>query len=139
MQRVIAVEAGDDALAWTLEAVSSDDAAAVTTPAEINGAPAVFFWKPGQSSALEAASVAEGREVGTVGLFASTVNDELLTFRAEGENFIDNETNSTWNIVGTSIDGPLAGTQLAPITFVRTFWFSWSTFRPDTTLVDSKP
>ncbi len=56
MQRIIAVEAGEDAFAWTLEAISSDDATAVTTPAQIDNTAAVFFWKPGQSSALDTAT-----------------------------------------------------------------------------------
>ena len=136
MQRIIALEADGNALAWTLEAISNVDGTAVATPAQINESPAVFFWKPGQGSALDTASVADGREVGTVGLFESTTDQGPLTFQPDGDNFIDNETNSTWNIVGTAIDGQLAGAQLTPITFVRTFWFTWSTFRPDTTLVE---
>ncbi len=136
MQRIIALEAGDDAFAWTLEAISGQDAP-VATPAEINDTRAVFFWKPGQSSALETASIADGRDVGTVGLFESRTEEGPLTFRVEDGAFVDNETDSTWTVAGTATDGPLSGTRLAPITFVRTFWFSWSTFRPDTTLVES--
>ena len=135
MQRIVALEADGKAFAWTLDAISSDSAAAVATTATINETPAVFFWKTGQGSALDTSSIADGREVGTVSLFESNVDGQALTFESDGEAFIDSETGSTWNIAGTATDGPLAGTQLTPLTFVRTFWFSWSTFRPDTDLV----
>ncbi len=137
MQRIVAFEADEKAFAWTLDAIASDTEPTAATSADINDTPAVFFWKTGQGSALDTASVADGREVGTVGLFETTVDDNPLTFTADGETFIDNETGSTWNIVGTAVEGPMTGSQLTPITFVRTFWFSWSTFRPDTTLIES--
>lgn len=36
-----------------------------------------------------------------------------------------------------AVDGPLVGSALEPITFVRTFWFSWAAFRPDTALIEN--
>jgi len=29
-----------------------------------------------------------------------------------------------------------AGNTLEPITFVRTFWFAWAAFQPDTVLIE---
>lgn len=136
MQRVVAMEDGDDAVAWTLDALQANGDTPTVTTGEFAGAPVVIFWKPGQGSALETSAVEEGREVGTVGVFSPTVDDQTLTFAPDGDDFVDQETNSTWNILGRAVDGPLSGETLRPITHVRTFWFSWSTFRPETELID---
>ena len=135
MQRVVALEVDDEATAWTLEAISGDAETVVTT-GEIAGIPVVVFWKAGQASALQEADVAAGRDVGTVGVFSPTFAGNVLTFRAEGDGFIDDATGTTWNIFGEATAGELVGNSLESLTFVRTFWFSWSTFRPDTTLIE---
>jgi hypothetical protein len=135
MQRVVALEAGDEAAAWALDAISRGDA--TVTTGEIDGDPLVIFWNAGQASALDQSDVAEGRDVGTVGVFSPTVDGQTLTFRVDEGQFVDNETGTTWNLFGEATGGSLAGSSLTPITFVRTFWFAWSTFRPDTTLIES--
>jgi len=135
MQRVIALENNGEAAAWTLDAVAG--AAPTVTSGQIGGDPVVVFWTPGQASALDQPEVSAGRDVGTVGVFAATIDERHLEFSVEGRKFVDVETGSSWNILGEAESGQLAGTQLTPLVFVRTFWFSWSTFRPDTTLVDS--
>ena len=65
------------------------------------------------------------------------VDDQELTFVGEGDAYIDDQTSSTWNVFGEATDGSLAGATLEPVTFVRTFWFSWAAFRPDTNLIDA--
>jgi hypothetical protein len=37
--------------------------------------------------------------------------------------------------MGRATDGPLAGEQLEAIPHLDTFWFSWSTYQPDHTLI----
>jgi hypothetical protein len=134
MQRVVAIETDTEATAWSLNALVDEQAA--VTKGEIGGIPLVIFWKAGQSSALDKADIAAGRDVGTVGVFSSVLNGQALTFRAEGDVFVDEETGTTWNVLGDAVDGSLSGNALEPITFVRTFWFSWAAFRPDTALIE---
>jgi Protein of unknown function (DUF3179) len=136
MQRIVAIESESSAVAWSLDALSGD-VAAQATAAEFDGQPIAIFWQGGEASALDASDIAAGRDVGTVGVFNSTVDGETLTFKAVGDSFIDDQTSSTWNVLGEAIEGPMAGTKLEPVTFVRTFWFSWAAFRPDTTLVEA--
>ena len=93
------------------------------------------WLKPGTASALDANAVADGADIGAVGVFVNEVDGSVLTFRAEGDGFVDDETGSTWSILGEAVGGPLAGTQLTPVTHVDTFWFAWSTYRPDTAVV----
>jgi hypothetical protein len=136
MQRIVAIEADGAASAWTLDAVSSDNESAATE-AEFNGEPLVILWQAGEASALDTSDITAGRDVGTVGVFSAVVDDQVLTFQADGDSFIDDQTSSTWNILGEAQSGPLAGSTLEPVTFVRTFWFSWAAFRPDTELIEA--
>jgi len=135
MQRVVAIETESEAVAWALDALVEGEAA--VTEGEIDGNPLVIFWKAGQASALEQRDIAAGRDVGTVGVFSSVLDGQSLTFRAEGDVFVDQETATTWNVLGDAIEGPLTGSALEPVTFVRTFWFSWAAFRSDTKLIES--
>jgi hypothetical protein len=136
MQRIVAIESGGDAAAWTLDAISSDEQTAATS-AEFNGEPLVILWQAGEASALDASDIAAGRDVGTVGVFSAVVDGQELTFQAGADSFVDDQTSSTWNILGEATAGPLAGTTLDPVVFVRTFWFSWAAFRPDTDLIEA--
>jgi len=59
-----------------------------------------------------------------------------LTFAGAGEQtFRDEQTGSTWDVLGRAVDGPLAGARLEPAEHVDTFWFSWAAFRPETRVV----
>jgi hypothetical protein len=39
------------------------------------------------------------------------MDGQELTFRFNGENFVDNETESTWDFLGNAVSGPLQGQQ----------------------------
>ncbi len=136
MQRIVAIEGSTEAVAWALEAVSDDTQAAVTE-GQLDGEPLVILWTAGEASALDSSDIASGRDVGTVGVFDPIVDGDSLTFEAVDGSFVDSQTSSTWNVFGEAVSGPLSGTTLEPVTFVRTFWFSWAAFRPDTELVEA--
>jgi hypothetical protein len=92
---------------------------------------AVFF-QPGTQSALDDQLIAQSREIGATAVFDPRVGDRTLTFKIEGDQFVDNETGSTWHLLGTATDGPLSGTTLTPIVHADHFWFAWAAFKPDT-------
>lgn len=94
--------------------------------------PLAVFHVGGTASALGAPIIAEGEDVGATGVFDPMLDGRLLSFRKEGDAILDNETNSTWNIVGQAVDGELAGQQLTRIIHGDHFWFSWAAFRPET-------
>ena len=98
----------------------------------MGGQDLVVFFKPGTRSALDGLLIGDSREVGATGVFDSNLDGRKLTFRAEGDTFVDNETGSVWNILGQATEGQLAGTQLMPIIHANHFWFSWGAFKPDT-------
>jgi hypothetical protein len=96
----------------------------------------VVFWKSGQATALESGQIDGGRDVGSVGVFLPEATGRVLTFAADGSVFVDEETGSTWNVLGQAIDGPLEGTALEPVPHLDTFWFAWFSYNPGTVLVD---
>jgi hypothetical protein len=128
MTRVVGVERDGAAIAVPL----ADLRERRVIPIETTGGPLVAWWSPGTASALDAAEVATGADVGATGVFVPIVDGRLLTFRAEASGFVDDETGSTWNLLGRAMAGPLAGSSLVEVPHVDTFWFAWSTFRPDT-------
>ncbi len=44
----------------------------------------------------------------------------------------DQETGTTWNLLGRGVDGPNAGQQLVQVPAHNAFWFAWSTFWQNT-------
>ena len=93
--------------------------------------PVAIFWKSGTASALDSSTIANGRDVGTTGVFDRQVNSQVLTFTAlENGLFLDQETGSTWDILGLAVDGPLAGNKMVPMAHHDTFWFAWAAFVP---------
>lgn len=127
--------------------IADDDAAVAVSLArlrdervvnvELSGRPVVVWWQPGTSSALDDAEVANGRDVGTTGVFDPTVDGQELQFRAVRGGFRDEETSTIWNVLGEAQSGPLAGTALTPIAHADSFWFAWAAFSPDTTIASS--
>ncbi len=47
---------------------------------------------------------------------------------------IDKQTGSRWNMDGVAIDGDMKGRSLTRLPVEVGFWFTWSTFHPDTEL-----
>lgn len=97
--------------------------------------PLVVWWQPGTGSALDADTVADGKDVGTTGAFEAVLDGQTLTFEPVDGAFRDHETASTWNVFGTATAGPLTGRQLTAVPHVDTFWFAWAVFQPDTAIV----
>jgi len=96
------------------------------------GQPVVLWTVPGVRSALDAGDVASGRESGATAAFEPVIDGRRLHFRADGAQFVDQETGSQWDLLGRSVGGPLAGKRLPEVVHVDTFWFAWAAFAPDT-------
>ena len=70
--------------------------------------------------------------VGSALAYQSIVDGHELTFKLEGKLLVDEQTKSTWNMLGQVLDGPLLGSRLAPVIHANHFWFAWAAFYPDT-------
>ena len=64
--------------------------------------------------------------------FDRTVDDQVLVFGRKDGEYIDKETNSSWDLkAGVATDGPLKGKQLTPRVAIPTFEVAWFTFHPN--------
>jgi hypothetical protein len=103
-ERIIGFELGSEVKAYSFTAL----AAAGEVNEEVGGAAVVILHKLGTASALDAADISAGREIG-----------------------------STWSILGQATAGELAGQQLERLLAFDPFWFAWSAFFPTTGLYES--
>ena len=134
MARVVAVDAGAAYRAYPARLTRERGVVHDT----LGGRPVVVFHGDGATTALGAARIAEARVVGTTGAFVPAVTRDgrrqPLTFRPDGDAFVDAETGSRWAVTGEAVSGPLAGARLEPVRHHDTFAFAWFAFRPETTV-----
>jgi hypothetical protein len=127
-ERVVGIEIDDAAVAVRLDELA--DAGVIDV--DVAGDTLVVWHLPGTASGLEAGRVAEGRDVGAVGVFRPVADDQELSFIRDGDAFVDQETNSRWDIFGNATSGPLENTTLEQIPHVDTFWFAWGAYHDNT-------
>lgn len=135
-QRVVGVAIDGAARAWALDGLADGDASA--TNSQVGETPVVLFWKSGQASALDTDLIVSGREVGSAAVFSPVVNSQTLTFGVDGDEFVDDQTGSRWDITGIAVSGELAGRSLEQIHHLDTFWFAWATYQPTTDLIEGR-
>ena len=134
-ERVAAVTVGGSAAAFPFSFLETERV--VNYP--LGGEDLAVFFRPGARSALDQSSIAGSREVGATGIFLRELDGQTLTFAAEGEEFVDRETGTNWNIFGQGVSGPHAGQQLTPVPHANHFWFAWAAFSPETVVVREVP
>ena len=128
MERVVAVSLGEADKAYPHRLLADKRVVDDT----LNGKPIVVLYSNDTASALDASRIAEARDAGATGVFVPQAEGRTLTLSAAGDQFVDAETGSTWNVLGRAIDGPLAGAQLEPLVHGDYFAFAWLAFKPDT-------
>lgn len=127
-ERVVAVEIGDVAAAFPFSILSDERAVNY----KVNGQDLVIFFNPDTRSAFLDRSTGDFEAVGSSGVFDPRLDGQKLTFKLDGDRFVDDQTGSVWNILGEAIEGPLAGKKLGTILHGDHFWFVFGAFRPDT-------
>jgi hypothetical protein len=127
-ERVATVSIGDVDLAFPFSMLEQDP----VVHYQAGNVEIVVFYRKGTASALDSGLIAQGRDVGSTGVFIPKVNGQPLTFEMRDGQFQDRETGSTWNPLGEAVAGPLKGETLEPVVHGNHFWFSWAVFKPDT-------
>lgn len=95
--------------------------------------PVVAFFQAGVASALGDSVIDNAADLGTAGLYFSTLDEITLSFiRQEDGSFTDEQTGSTWNAYGEAIAGDLQGRELEWVDAFPHFWFAWAAFHPET-------
>ncbi|MCH8280453.1 MAG: DUF3179 domain-containing protein [Chloroflexi bacterium] len=128
MERVVTVTVGDDAAAFPFSILVKERVVNYT----VGGRDLVVFFKPGTRSALGDAFIGSAEKIGAAVLFDAKLDGRKLTFQSRDDRFIDNETGSTWSILGEATEGELAGKRLTPVAHTNSFWFAVAAFNPDT-------
>jgi len=126
--RVLALEFDGESVAYPYDLLSEKS----VINDRVGGLDVAIFWATGTASALDAGVIAEGQDVGSAVAYDRILDGKLLSFRFDGEKIIDNETDSTWDILGRAVAGPLSGERLREVVSVNHFWFSWAAFKPET-------
>ncbi len=126
--RVLTVDLNREAVAYPYDVLAELQVISDT----VGGTPIVVVWVPGTASALDARTVAGGRDVGAANAFSRTLDSRTLTFVWQAGQIVDEQTGSAWNVLGEAVEGPRAGQRLTPVVAINHFWFSWAAFKPDT-------
>ena len=133
MTRVLGIDLGENSAAYVYDHLVEN----LVINDTLGDTLIVAFWKAGTASAVDSAFIPNGRDVGTTGVFLRTLDDQVLNFIANSDGtFTDEETGSTWDILGEALDGPLSGKSLVSIPHHDTFWFAWAAFIPDSSLTE---
>ncbi len=132
MERVVGVRDGDVDIAVPIE----DLAEAGTTSLDGDGRPITVWHLSDAPWAIGAPLVGDADDTGMTAVFDARHDQRQLTFTRVGEQFVDDITGSSWDIFGNAVSGPLTGARLDPLVHLDTFWFAWTTYRPDTDIAD---
>lgn len=131
MERVATVELNGETAAYPFSQLSKfrvvDDA--------VGGDQVVILYQTGTRSALDGPTIASSRDVGAAAAFDRRVNGRVLTFSWRADHVVDDQTDSSWDILGRATDGPLTGSRLRPLVSGNHFWFAWSVFKPQTRIL----
>ncbi|MDX2006847.1 MAG: DUF3179 domain-containing protein [Meiothermus sp.] len=127
-ERVVALEVGQQSVAYPFSLIAQRQA----VNDQLGGLEVAVWWAAGTRSALDANSFEQARDVGAVGVFSRRLEGRTLSFRFEAGSWVDQETNSRWNILGQATDGALRGKRLETLAHDTPLWFAQAAFRPNT-------
>ena len=127
MERVLHVAAGGTERiypfgAFTEEPVIND---------EVGGEPVVVMSRSGTLSALDRPRIADSRRIPSAAAYSRRLQGRVLEFELRDGSIADTATGSVWNLFGEAVEGPLAGSRLAPLSRGEHFAFAWLAFHPD--------
>ncbi len=135
VERVLGLEIKGDVVAFPYFRLQEQASGGLTAVNETIGSrPVVVLWKAGTTSALDDTDISSSRDVGAAVAYSRRIDGMVLTFIAQGENIMDRETLSTWNLLGRATEGRLEGRSLKPVAATDSFWFDWAAFHPETTI-----
>jgi hypothetical protein len=129
LSRVVGVTIGVETAAYPFETIEREGAVN-----DVVGDTAVTVWwgAPNTADALDTTVIASGRAIGTGVAYLATVGELTLEFEAIGDDrFRDVETGSVWTLLGSAVEGSLAGSRLEPAPHRNEFWFAFAAFFPD--------
>ena len=130
LERVVALGRDGDGTAVAMSALAPLKVVNLT----VEQVPIAVFWAAGTVSVLDAQSIENAKDIGSAAAYLAELDGRVLRFRPgpSGGTFIDEQTGSSWNILGIATAGELRGRQLASVLHTTEFWFAWAAFHPKT-------
>ncbi len=98
---------------------------------EVGGEPVVVLSRRGTLSVLDKSRIADSRRIPSAAAYSRRIDGRVLEFEVREERIADSATGSIWNLFGEAVEGPLAGSRLAPRSRGDHFAFAWLAFHPD--------
>jgi len=130
LSRVVAVTLDDEVKAFPFEFLTDEPA----VNDQIGDTPFVVLWGGGTQDALDQGRIVDSQVIGSGVAYLADLDGQELTFAVSGDDsdlFVDDQTGSTWNILGQAVEGELAGQALTPAPHRNEFWFAFAAFFPD--------
>lgn len=125
LARVIGVTVGDVTASYSFERLQAES----VVNDDVDGVPIVVLHAGDTADALDAGAIAISNAIGSAIAHNPVLDGQTLTFVAnDDDTFTDDQTGSTWNVLGSAVDGELAGQQLVPVEHRNEFWFAWQAF-----------
>jgi len=126
-EQVVVASSMGDQIIYPLDIVKSFG---VLNDTPNNNYVAIFFAE-GVVSALDQEYFKDSRDVGTCIVFSAFHNNRRLTFKKKNDNFMDEQTNSVWDITGKCVSGPLKNEQLQILPYRSMFAYAALSMWPD--------
>ena len=123
--RVLGVSTGGGTKAYPM--FSFDDGRAVIND-RVSGVPIAVFGDPDSRMIRAFITEIDGQTL-TLKLMAGTDTGSLSKVQ-----FVDEETETVWDIYGNAVEGSLKGERLEKASSFIAYWFAWSAFNRDTEL-----
>ena len=98
---------------------------------EVGDEPVVVMSRSGTLSVLDEPRISDSRRIPSAAAYSRRLEDRVLEFDLRDGRIVDAATGSRWNVFGEAVEGPLAGSRLAPLSRGEHFAFAWLAFHPD--------
>lgn len=132
LERIVDIEHNGDYKIYSFTSVAKKGVLNDT----FKGTNVVLFYQSGTISVLDEKDISKSKDVGSVTVFKSKLNNKLLTFKKDKKFIIDTQTNSKWDITGYCFRGKLKGSQLKIEPHSNHFAFAWLAFHPESEIYE---
>jgi len=80
-----------------------------------------FFHSENALSLLDERNLADAKKVGAINIFSAFFDNKRLTFQRHGDHFVDEQSQSKWDISGNCFEGRYQGSRLTPVVHGKMF------------------
>ncbi len=130
-ETVVVVQAGGGARAYVTPLLRQRR----VLESHIGDQPFVIFSTRSMLDVLDAPVIANSHNTVAAGVFSPAVDGKTLSFYKRHGVFFDKQTHSSWDLLGVSTAGPMAGKRLNPLPYTVSYAFAWLAFFPNTPVV----